>query len=342
MTVPAQRLRVALPDIAPVSWEHPADRAALQAMRAVPGFDEVVRKIVAILGGERGIRLIFQGNAVRVTPKQYPKIHQIAVEAVATFGWHKVPEFYVSQTPIFNAGAYGVDDPFIVLHSAAVELLDDEELRVLVSHELGHVMSGHAFYHTIAEILLKVSLSALPMLAGIALLPIRLAVLEWSRKSELSADRAGLLGSQNVMASQQLFMKMAGAYRGALESGQMDLNEFMTQASEYTTNHEGFDVVYKILNTLALTHPMNTVRAAEMQKWVAGGDYERILRGEYTRRGQEAKERPIKDDLSAAGSYYADAGREVVSQVTDAAKRAAQAARDAFRQARTGSGSSSS
>jgi Zn-dependent protease with chaperone function len=337
MTVPAPRSRIALPDIAPVSWEHPADRAALQAMRAVPGFDEVVRKIIAILGGERGIRLIFQGNAVRVTPKQYPRAHQILIEAVTTFGWPKAPETFVSQTPVFNAGAYGVDDPFIVLHSAALELLDDEELRALISHELGHVMSGHALYHTIAAILFMVSLSALPFLAGIALLPIKLAVLEWSRKSELSADRAGLLGSQNVMASQQLFMKMAGGYRGALEAGQMDLNEFMIQANEYAGTNEGFDIIYKILNTLGLTHPMNTVRAAEMQKWVASGDYERILRGDYTRRGQEAKDRPVMEDLAAARTYSADAGKEVLSQVQEAAKRAAQAARDAFRKAQTGS-----
>jgi Zn-dependent protease with chaperone function len=243
---------------------------------------------------------------------------------------------YVSQTPVFNAGAYGVDDPFIVLHSAALELLDDEELRALVAHEMGHVMSGHALYHTIAAILFMISLSALPMLAGIALLPIKLAVLEWSRKSELSADRAGMLGSQNVMAAQQLFMKMAGGYRGALESGQMNLNDFMVQANEYAGSHEGFDIIYKILNTLGLTHPMNTVRAAEIQNWMASGDYDRIIRGEYTRRGQEQKDRSIKDDLSAAGSYYKDASKEVFNQVADAAKRATQAAKDAFKKAQTG------
>lgn len=336
MTVPAARSRVAFPQIAPVSWEHPADRAALQSMRAVPGFDEVVRKILGILGGERGIRLLFQGNAVRVTPKQFPRAHALLVEVCATFDWHKTPEMYVSQTPVFNAGAYGIDDPFIVLHSAALELLDDEELRVLIAHEMGHVMSGHALYHTIAAILFQVSLAALPFLAGIALLPVKLAVLEWSRKSELSADRAGLLGAQNIMASQQLFMKMAGGYKKALDSGQMDLNEFMAQANEYTKTNEGMDIVFKVLNTLGLTHPMNTVRAAEIQQWMAGGDYDRIIRGEYTKRGQEAKDRPLKDDLGAASNYYAEAGKEVVNEVANAAKRAAQAAKDAFTKARSG------
>lgn len=334
--LPAARPRVALPQIAPVSWEHPADRAALQSMRAVPGFDDIVRKIIGLLGGERGIRLLFQGNAVRVTPKQFPRAHQLLVEVCATFDWDKAPEMFVSQTPFFNAGAYGVDDPFIVLHSAALELLEDEELRALIAHEMGHVMSGHALYHTIAAILFLVSLSALPFLAGIALLPIKLAVLEWSRKSELSADRAGLLGAQNIMASQQLFMKMAGGYKRALETGQMDVNEFMIQANEYANTHEGMDIIFKVLNTLGLTHPMSTVRAAEIQKWMTTGDYDRILRGEYTRRGQEQKDRPLKDDLSAAKNYYADAGKEVVGEVANAAKRAAQAAKDAFTKARSG------
>jgi Zn-dependent protease with chaperone function len=335
MSVPAPRPRVAFPQIAGVSWEHPADRAALQAMRAVPGFDDVVRKIIAILGGERGIRLLFQGNAVRTGPTQFPRAHSLLVEIATTFDWPKVPEMYVTQTPLFNAGAYGVDDPFIVLHSAALELLDEEELRVLIAHEFGHVASGHALYRTIAEIFLAISLGALPFLAGIALLPVRLAVLEWSRKSELSSDRAGLLGSQNVIASQQLFMKMAGAYRGALESGQMSLDPFITQANEYITTNDGLDIVYKILNTLALTHPMNTVRAAELQRWIQSGDYERILRGEYTRRGSEAKERPLKDDFRAAKDHYADEARETINKVADAAKRAASSARDAFRKAQS-------
>jgi Zn-dependent protease with chaperone function len=333
-SLPSHRPRKAFSQIAGVSWEHPADRAALQAMRAVPGFDDVVRKIIAILGGERGIRLLFQGNAVRAGTDQFPRAHALLVEVATTFDWPKVPELYVSQTPVFNAGAYGVEDPFIVLHSAAFELLEEEEVRVLIAHEMGHVVSGHSLYRTIAEIFLNVSLGALPFLAGIVLLPVRLAILEWSRKSELSSDRAGLLGSQNILASQQLFMKMAGGYRGALESGQMALDPFIAQANEYATSNEGLDIVYKILNTLALSHPMNTVRAAELQKWIQSGEYERILRGEYTRRGAEQKERPLKDDFKAATDHYSGEARETVSKVVDAAKHAAQQARDAFNKAR--------
>jgi Zn-dependent protease with chaperone function len=332
-SVPATRSRRTFPEISAVSWEHPADRAALQALRAVPGVDEVIRKVLALLGGERGVRLLFQGNAVRVGPSQFPRLWHLHTEVTTTFDWADVPELYVSQTPFFNAGAYGIDKPFIVIHSTAIELLDDDELRVLLSHELGHVLSGHALYRTIAAVLALISLGALPMLASLAVLPVRLAFLEWSRKSELSADRAGLLGAQDVTVAQRLDMKMAGGGRGDAFAGQLNVDAFMQQAHEYATSAEGLDVVYKILSTLALTHPMHTVRAAELQRWVASGDYDRILRGEYVRRGPETAERPIGDDFAAAGSYYAAEAREVATQVAEAARRAAERAREAFRNA---------
>jgi Zn-dependent protease with chaperone function len=332
-SLPAQRPRQTFPQISAVSWEHPADRAALQALRSVPGVDEVIRKTLALLGGERGVRLLFQGNAVRVGAAQFPKLWHLHNEAVTTFDWSTVPELYVSQTPFFNAGAYGIDQPFIVVHSAALELLDDDEVRVLMAHELGHVISGHALYRTIAAILALISLGALPMLAGLAVLPIRLAFLEWSRKSELSADRAGLLGAQDIVAAHRLDMKMAGGGRGEGFHGQLNVDAFMQQAHEYTASGEGLDVVYKLLSTLALTHPMHTVRAAELQRWVSSGEYDRILRGEYVRRGPETTDRPLRDDMTAAGNYYAGEARELATQVADAAKRAAERARDAFRNA---------
>lgn len=331
-SIPAPRSRRTFPEISAVTWEHPADRAALQTLRTIPGVEDVIKKILAILGGERGIRLLFQANAVRVGPTQFPRVWHMHTEVCTTMDW-SVPELYVSQTPFFNAGAYGIDDPFIVLHSTAIELLDDDELRVLLAHELGHVMSGHSLYRTIAAILALVSIGALPVLAGIALIPIRLAFLEWSRKSELSSDRAGLLGSQDIVASQRLMMKMAGGGRGDQFTGQLNVDAFMTQASEYAASNEGLDVIYKLLNTLGLTHPMHTVRAGELQAWVGSGAYERIVRGEYTRRGTESRERPLRQDLSDAGRYYAGEAKDVAEKVADAAKKAVKNVGEAFRSA---------
>jgi Zn-dependent protease with chaperone function len=324
--LPAARPRKILTQIAPVSWEHPADRAALQSLRAVPGFDELLKKIYGFLG-ERGVRLLFQADAVRVGPTQFPRVNQLYTDVLTTMDWAERPELFVSQTPFANAGAYGMDKPFIVINSGALKLLDDDELRDVLGHELGHVMSGHALYHTLLVLLLNVSFSALPFLAGIAILPIQLALMEWYRKSELSADRAGLIACQDPTASLRVNLKFAGGG----DMSQMDLNAFLVQAREFEESGGAIDRIFKILGVLMRTHPFNTVRAAELQRWVEGGDYDRILRGEYTRRGTEAENRPLDKDIDDARDHYMKEAKAVVNDVVDTAKRAAQAFSDAMK-----------
>jgi len=315
-----------LAKISPRAWEHAADRAALNTLRAIPGFDEVVRKIYGFFG-ERGVRLLFQANAVRVGPTQFPRVHAAFSDVCATMDWEPRPDLFVSQTPLVNAGAFGMDRPFIVLNSGALTLLDDEELHSILGHELGHVMSGHALYRTILIIILEFGFRNLPFLAGIALLPIQLALLEWYRKSELSSDRAGLLASQDPIASMRMFMKLAGG--GKLE--EMNLDAFMTQAKEYEEGGDAVDVIYKVLNTLGMTHPFHTLRAAELQRWIATGEYDRILRGEYPRRGTEDEKRPLADDIGEAGKYYAEQARTAVDSVAEVARKARDAFTSAFK-----------
>ncbi|HEY3219733.1 MAG TPA: M48 family metallopeptidase [Gemmatimonadales bacterium] len=324
--LPAARPRKVLTQIAPVSWEHPADRAALQSLRAIPGFDELVKKIYGFIG-ERGFRLLFQADAVRVGPKQFPRLNELYTDVLTTMDWDPRPELFVSQTPFVNAGAYGMDRPFIVINSGALKLLDDDEMRTLLGHELGHVMSGHALYHTILILILNFSFATLPFLAGIALLPFRIALLEWFRKSELSSDRAGLLATQDPIAAMRMYLKMAGG--GDMK--QMDLNAFLVQAKEYEESGGPIDRILQILNTLERTHPFNTLRAAELQRWIEAGQYERILNGEYTRRGPEAEKRPIDKDIDDARDHYMKEAKAVVNDVMDGAKRAAQAFSDAFK-----------
>ena len=324
--LPAARPRKILTQIAPVTWEHPADRAALQTLRSVPGFDEVVKKIVGFFG-ERGIRLLFQANAVRVGPTQFPRLNALYTDVLTSMDWPERPELFVSQTPFVNAGAYGMDHPFIVINSGALKLLDDDEMRTLLGHELGHVMSGHALYHTILVLILFVGLNFLPFLANLVLAPIQFALLEWFRKSELSSDRAGLLAAQDPRASMRMFLKMAGG--GDMK--EMDLDAFLVQAKEYEETGGAIDRIFKILNTLPQSHPFNTLRAAELERWIQGGTYERVIGGEYTRRGPEAEQRPIDKDIDDARDHYMNEAKAVVNDVVDTAKRAAQAFSDAFK-----------
>ncbi|MBI4540443.1 MAG: M48 family metallopeptidase [Gemmatimonadetes bacterium] len=319
----SMKARRILSDISPTAWEHPADRAALNALRKLPAFDEILRKLFGLLG-ERPVRLAFQANAVRVSSQQFPRIHELYVDVCRTLDAPGDYGVFVSQTPFANAGAFGMDRPFIILNSGTIQLLDDDELSFVLAHELGHIMSGHALYRTLLVILIRLAERGFP-LVGLAARAVLVALLEWYRKSEVSCDRAGLLAVQDPQIALRAMLKLAGG--GKAE--EMNLDEFIQQAEEYRSGGDLVDAVFKVLNLLGATHPFYVLRVSELRGWIESGEYERILRGEYPRRGQE--DRSYLDDLSAAAKTYAEGARDMFEQVGDAARRVREAFREGWR-----------
>jgi Zn-dependent protease with chaperone function len=319
--------RTVLTDIASPSWEHPADRAALSAMRALPGFDTAVNAFAKAFG-ERGVRHLFTASAVRVGPTQRPELDSLWTEVLATMDWPTRPQLYVSASPFMNAGAVGFGEPFVVINSASIEHLTREEMRVLLAHELGHVMSGHVTYRTIAQIILMLGIGNLPFLAGVAILPFQLAILEWYRKSELSSDRASLLGTQDPDLVLTTFMKLAG---GREFGDRLDLEAFKAQSREYEIDDSTWDTILKAINTAFQQHPFFSVRAGELQRWTTNGDYARIIAGEYIKRADVKRGAGLGDDIKRGANYYGDQAKSAVDKLGDTARRAKDAFKDAMK-----------
>ncbi|PZF98506.1 M48 family metallopeptidase [Micromonospora deserti] len=301
---PARR-RITLTGISSRAWEHPADRGALVALRELRGFDDVVKTFFG-MWNERGFRLSYLAAGIRVDHRQYPAVFQRYTEAAATLDVAELPELYVTQSPWLRAEAVGLDRPFIVLSSACVQQLDDDELRCLLGHELGHVGSGHAVYKTILMILTRwaANLSWLPV-GAFALRAIIAAMLEWWRKAELSADRAGLLAGQDPAAALRLLMKLAGG--GDLS--QVDTTAFLEQAAEYAGGGDLRDSLHKLRMTAWSTHPVPVARAAALRQWIDSGAYGRVLAGEYPRRADDGSARVSEEIRAAAESYREAFGR---------------------------------
>ncbi len=307
------RARRILTDIAPRSWEHPADRAALEALRKVPVFDEVLKKLFGFFG-EKPIRLAFQANAVRVSPNQFGRLNGLYQDVLKTLDSPEDYPLYVSQTPIVNAGAYGMEQPFIILNSGTVSLLDDEQISYIMGHELGHIMSDHVLYRTMTYLLLQLASMGFPIV-GLAARAVLVALLEWSRKSELSCDRAGLLAVQDPEVVMRTMLKMAGGGKDEETS----LQEFIVQAEEYRSGGDVADQVFKILNLIGATHPFWVLRVSELRTWIEGGDYDRILRGEYKKRSEP--DTAYQEDLKEAASAYAEGARDILDTMTAAARK---------------------
>jgi len=317
------RQRVALTGISSRAWEHPADRGALTALRELRGFDDVVRGLFG-MWNERGFRLSYLAGAIRVDHRQYPRVHGLFAEAADSLDVTERPEVYVSQSPFITSKAIGMDHPFIVISTGAVEKLDDDELRTLLGREIGHVRSGHAVYQTIMTLLTRwvTSVSWLPV-GAIALRAIIAAMYEWWRKAELSADRAGLLAAQDPAASLRLFMKQAGG--GDLS--QIDTAAFLEQAAEYEGGGDLRDSIHKIGMTAFSSEPVPVARAAELQKWVDSGDYGRILGGDYPRRDDD-RDASVTADVKAAAASYRDSFRDSPDPLVTFARKAAGGAAD--------------
>ena len=306
---PARRI---LTQIAPRTWEHPADRAALMALRRIPVFDDVLRKLFGIFG-EKPVRLAFQANAVRVSPNQFGRVHGLYEDVARTMDAPMKYHVYVSQTPMVNAGAYGMDRPFIILNSGTIALLDDEELRFVLAHELGHILSDHVLYRTMTVLLLQLSTMGFPVV-GLAARAVLIALLEWYRKSELSSDRAGLIAVQEPEVAMRAMLKMAGG--GA--SHETSLQEFIQQAEEYRSGGDVADQVFKILNLMGATHPFWVLRLSEVRAWIESGEYDRILRGDYARRGEP--DHGYQEDLREAADAYAKGARDIFDQMAGAVR----------------------
>ena len=313
-----------LTEISPQAWEHPADRAALNALRKIPGFDLALRKIFGMFG-ERAIRLAFKANAVRVSEKQYPWIHERTLRVCEIMDLKDIPEVYVSQTPLVNAGAVGMSDPFIVLNSSMLEVLDHDEVEAVLAHEVGHILSGHVLYRTLLLLIMQLAVFRYPI-AGLALLPILWALLEWYRKSELSCDRAALLAVQDKDIVMSSLMKLAGGTRGET----LDLQEFIAQSEEYREGGDLLDSVYKVLNVIGATHPFSVVRVAELRDWIDSGTYDKIMSGEYARRSDEDL-KPYREDLAEAMKGYTDAAQEIFDEVDAAVDKLKSRVSDAWR-----------
>jgi Zn-dependent protease with chaperone function len=285
-----------LTGIHPSAWEHPADRAALAALKQVKGLDEFIGMILSATT-DRSLYLMQLASAVKVSGKQFPGVKAMLDEVVDTFDWPYTPDLFITQSPHLNAQVLGVKNPIIVLNSSLVRSFQGDELKAIIAHEMAHIMSGHALYKTLTYILAQLSLSVLPM-AQLLIQPIVAALREWDRKSELSADRAELLAVQSEEPSYNVLMRVTSGD----DLSQVNLNEFFAQAEEYESKKSLGDSIHKILNQLWIGHPFPVIRLKELKSWACSGAYEKILAGEYPRR--ESREEKPMDDIKAGYEYY--------------------------------------
>lgn len=321
MSLPGQGYR--LEGISSKAYEHPADRAATAALKTVPHLDVVVRKLIEF-GYERAMRRGVLGSAVRLGEDQLAQVWRAHARAYATLDLEPVPDLYLTQYPVANALTIGAGRPIVVVNSELVQLLDEEQLRVVFAHEAGHVLSDHALYRTALVILML--LSRLPGVP-VPLFPLRAALMEWFRAAELSCDRASALVVRDPLAVCRTLMVIAAGAEAAI----LDLDAFVKQGQDYREKASPFDRFSRLLVDLNLTHPMSVQRVHELLGWVRSGDYDRIVGGDYVTRGEPPRPRAEAAD---AVNHYAERFRDTFKDLGESIGDAGQQIGDWLRRMR--------
>ena len=269
--------RVPLKGLPPTAFQHPLDRQATENLKKIKGFDWLVGKFIEY-GFERIDYITHIGGGIRVGPRQMAKHYAMLRECCDVLDVAE-PELYVMQGGV-KAYTSGHNHPFIILETGLLELMDDDEVMAVIAHELGHIKCGHVLYKTMVRGI-KPLIEMAGTIGAIAGAGIEAGLSAWNRRSELSADRAALLGMQNAQPCVTMLMKIAGGTERHVEW--LDSEQFLNQARSYKEglDQKTSDRFYRFLANLGSTHPFAVERARALDEWAGSPEYNDILLGKY-------------------------------------------------------------
>lgn len=259
-------------------YEHPFDRRALNALEGTPGFEYLMKKFWEY-GIETMLTVQCTGSNLQVTKANFPKLYEVFEHACSTLDLPLKPRLYFQLAADINAYATGVENPIVVLSSETVDRMTDEELLFIIGHELGHIKSNHVLYQNMGQVIPILGSYVGQVTFGVGnmiSLGLTLALQNWRRMAEFTADRAGLLACQSYESAASAMVKLAG-----LPLKHYDKNitaDFMQQAKDFEElDYENLSKVAKVMATLTATHPWTVQRAAELHRFHNDGMMDTIM-----------------------------------------------------------------
>lgn len=261
----------------PSEFMHPEDAAALRQLESIPGFPALVKKFYA-LGYEKLLYGTNMASNIRLSNTQLPELYRHLPPICEKLGIAE-PEFYLEMNPVPNAYTFGDSKIFITMTSGLVEMMNDEELDAVIAHECGHILCRHVLYHNMANMLID-GADALGIL-GMFTAPIKIALLYWQRKSELSCDRVGAIITNPETVS-KFMVRLSGGPKSI--TNDVNVEEWARQADEYESirNDGAWNKALQTYAIMGLSHPFAAVRVREILKWGNTQQYHNIKNGLFS------------------------------------------------------------
>ena len=265
---PTPRVVQRVHDLTAADFQHPLDRDAARARRFLGPIEAGVRRGFESLEDVYLVDNLASG--VLCGPSQLPEYHEMLTESCRLLNLPSTPQLYIRQSAAPNAYTLAIQGraPFVVVTTAAIDLLTPLELQAVIAHELGHLKCEHGLLIALANVL---TILAPEALQGVA----QTSLLRWQRAAELSCDRAALMVVQDPRAMQSVLMKLCGA--SSKTASRMNLDAFLEQARTYE-RVSGFvgRQARKSKEEMA-THPLPILRARELERWASSAEYAQLI-----------------------------------------------------------------
>ncbi len=290
------RLKQKFPGLNPISYEHPDDKKALKVLKSIPFIGELLKQVYKNWHN-LNYEIILSANSVEVTKNHFSEIYDIFKECAEILSLEKLPKFYITQSPHVDSYTTGAENTFIVIQSGLIDLMTNEELYFIIGHEMGHIKSNHIIYHDLATWLKNILTTVGTLTLGIGdLIGMGLitAITNWLKKSQFTADRAGLLACQDIDTATRALIKKALGSKKLFS--QINIEEYIRQG-ELLEEDEDKSTTFKaarMMQNITQSHPFTTTRAKLLQEWVTSEDYRLIIEGDYL---NERKDRDTTQEL---------------------------------------------
>jgi predicted Zn finger-like uncharacterized protein len=252
------------------------DGQAMMQLQRLPALQSLVRSVSDKVG-RPWIESTF--NGIRLGPKQLPDVWRQAVLAARILGLPTMPDVYVSGGQMWENYTFGSDtSSFIVLGTAILTNFEHDEVLFLLAREMGHCRAGHALWKTVIRFLagdigmhsgllsqgLLNAISPTRLIEGAVEMPL----LAWSRQSEVTADRAGLLALGDEALARRVLL--AWSIRSARLLKQVNIEEWMKQeeaSDDSITRFSEMTTSSSMYTTRRLRLLRQAAREAEFMRW---------------------------------------------------------------------------
>jgi len=246
------------------SYCHPIDSTIIRAL-ANPAVNTVFRKVLSIAADSSFGQMI--ATAIPVNEHSFPYLHKMVKHCADTL---RIPMPYVvvSNALDFNAFTTGSDkEPYIVLGSMLVKALNEEQLHFVIGHECGHIAMGHVIYQSVVNVLAMLA-KTVPILGEIVNSTAGIALNAWSRRSEITADRAGLLCCGDLEVAQRALLQLE---MGLINTEDANIADYLQSSKQYRNGS-----IIRRLGEYSEAHPILSKRMEALELFMGSSLLHRI------------------------------------------------------------------